>query len=245
MNQTIKTIEDHRSIRQYTDKDIDKNELNAILEAAHSMPTSINGQQLSIIVVKDPVSKQKLSEFAGGQPWIAAAPVFLVFVMDMNKTAKAGEIVGKPQVIHESAEGVLVSSFDAGLAMGGAIIAAESLGLGIVPIGGIRNNPQGVIDLLELPKKTFPIAGLVIGHPENRSAKKPRLSIESFAHNEKYNDKAVDSAIEKFDIEIAEYYKERGDKSSNWSSQIAESYKQVYFPKVYPTLKSQDFSLEK
>ena len=126
------------------------------------MPTPIHGQQLSIIVVKDSKRKQKFSELAGNHVWVAQAPFFLVFVMDMNKTAKAGEIAGLTQVLHESAEVVLVSSFEAGLAMRAAIIAAESLDLGTVPIGGIRKNPQEMIDLLELPEKTFPVAGLVV-----------------------------------------------------------------------------------
>ncbi|MBN2616883.1 MAG: NADPH-dependent oxidoreductase [Spirochaetales bacterium] len=245
MNQTITTIKNHRSIRQYKNKDIEPKDLNLILEAAHAMPTSIHGQQVSIVVVKDEDKRNKISDLAGGQPWIAAAPVFLVFVMDMNKTAQAGNKNNIPQIIHESAEGVLVSSFDAGIAMGAAIVAAESLGLGIVPIGGIRKNPQEMIDLLELPKNTFPIAGLVIGHPENLSAKKPRLSIESFAHSEKYNNELVTKAIDDFDKEMEIYYEKRGDKSSNWSAQIAGSYKQVYFPNVYPVLKSQGFILDK
>jgi len=102
-----------------------------------------------------------------------------------------------------------------------------------------------MIDLLELPKNTFPVAGLVIGHPENMSGKKPRLSLESFAHKERYNDEIVTKAVDDFDIEIAKYYEKRGDKSSNWSDQIAGFYQQVYFPLVYPTLKSQGFTLDK
>ncbi|MDC7239328.1 MAG: NADPH-dependent oxidoreductase [Spirochaetales bacterium] len=245
MNKTIETINNHRSIRQYTKQDVDEEQLTAILEAARSMPTSIHGQQLSIIVVKDSKRKQKISELAGNQVWVAQAPVFLVFVMDMNKTAKAGEITGLKQVLHESAEGVLVSSFDAGLAMGAAIIAAESLDLGIVPIGGIRRNPQEMIDLLELPEKTFPVAGLVVGHPADLSARKPRMSEKGFIHTETYDDGAVKDAVREFDETMAEYYRNRGDKESNWSSRVSGLYQSVYYPKVYPVLKSQDFLLDK
>ncbi|MDN5304929.1 MAG: reductase, partial [Fusobacteriaceae bacterium] len=133
MNETIKVIKNHRSIRQYLDKDIPQEHLNAILEAAQAMPTSINGQQVSIIVIRDKATKEKIAELAGGQPYIAKAPVFLVFVADFYKTYLAGEKLGEAQVIHESIEGTTVGTFDSGLAMGAAIIAAESLGLGIVP----------------------------------------------------------------------------------------------------------------
>jgi len=245
MNQTIESIKNHRSIRKYLNKEIEQSLLDEILASARIMPTSINGQQVSIIVVREAERRRKISELAGNQPWIAAAPVFLVFVMDLHKTAKAGAKNGKPQVIQESAEGLVMSSFDAGLAMGGAIVAAESLGLGIVPIGGIRRNPQAMIDLLGLPEYTFPVAGLVVGYPDGLSAQKPRLPLKSFVHEERYNEAAVDQSVEEFDRTMVEYYKNRGDKAADWSSQVAETYKQVYYPLVYPTLKAQGFSLDK
>lgn len=245
MNQTIRTIQDHRSIRQYSDEAVSDEQLQAILKAVHAMPTSIHAQQVSVIVVRDQGKRDTISQLAGNQGWIAQAPVFLVFVMDMNKTAKAGDKTGHKQLIHESSEGLLVSSFDAGIAMGAAIVAAESLDLGIVPIGGIRRNPQEIIDLLQLPKNTFPVAGLVVGHPANRSAQKPRISFDSFAHYEAYDDAAVTNAIDEFDVTMSEYYQQRGDKQGDWSSQVSALYKYVYYPKVHPVLKSQGFLLDK
>ncbi|MCT8975619.1 NADPH-dependent oxidoreductase [Clostridium sp. CX1] len=245
MNETIKIIQNHRSIRKYLDKDIPQEVLVDILKAAQSMPTSINGQQVSIIVVKDKSRKDVISELSGGQPWISAAPVFLVFVADFYKTYLACEKNKTTQVIHESIEGTLVGTFDAGIAMGGTIVAAESLGLGIVPIGGIRNNPEKIIELLELPKYTYPIAGLVLGYPEDLSKEKPRLPFESFIHNESYDKENLKGHIDNYDDTMSKYYAERGDKQSNWSSQIAHAYKVVYFPKVYPTIKEQGFKNDK
>ena len=173
MNQTIATIKNHRSIRNYLDKDIPDEMLKEILGAAKSMPTSINGQQISIIVIKDKGKKEKIAEWSGGQPWIAQAPVFLVFVADFYKAYIACEKNGTQEIIHESIEGTLVGAFDGGLAMGAAIISAESLGLGIVPIGAVRRKPQEMIDLLGLPKCTYPLVGLVIGYPADASHKNP------------------------------------------------------------------------
>lgn len=245
MNSTIYTILNHRSIRQYKDKDVSKEELDLILNAARHMPSSINGQQISIIVVKDKERKAKIAELSGGQPWIAQAPVFLVFVMDLYKTAVAAEKNDREQIIQESAEGSMVSTFDAGLAMGGAIIAAESLNLGIVPIGAIRKSPQEVIKLLELPKYTYPVAGLVIGHPDNLSAQKPRMGEKGYIHNETYNKEQVKEAIDEYDETMADYYKQRGDKISDWSSQVSANYQNVYFPQVLQSLKEQGFKFDK
>jgi FMN reductase [NAD(P)H] len=170
--------------------------------------------------------------------------VFLVFVADFHKTGVASIKRGIQQVIQASAEGAVVATFDAGIAMGGAIAAAESLGLGIVPIGGVRRNPQGIIDLLGLPPQTFPVCGLVIGHPADRSAQKPRLPQEAFAHREAYDLAAVERSVDTYDQTMTEYYARRGDKATDWSTVIAGAYKQVYYPAVGPVLRSQGFEFQ-
>ncbi len=101
--------------------------------------------------------------------------------MDFHKTDLAAKKNGLNQVIHESVEGTMVGTFDAGLNMGAAIIAAESLGLGVVPIGGIRRSPDELIELFELPEKVFPVAGLAIGHPNSSSKKKAKVAYGYFS----------------------------------------------------------------
>jgi FMN reductase [NAD(P)H] len=245
MNDTIRIIKNHRSIRSYLNKDIPEELLDQVLLAALAMPTSINGQQVSVVVVREKKTREEIARIAGGQSWIAEAPVFVVFVADFYKTSLAGKKHGKPQVIHESVEGSLVGIFDAGIAMGGAIVAAESLGLGIVPIGGIRRDPAAMVKLLDLPEYTFPVAGLVIGFPANYSEKKPRMLFDAFSHREHYARSTVEKEIGEYDLRMAEYYHKRGDKTSDWSSQIAETYMSVYYPKVFPVMKDQGFKNDK
>ena len=246
MNETINLIKNHRSIRTYLEKDIPEETLNEILKAAYSMPTSINGQQVSVIVVKDKDKKSELAKIAGGQVWIEKAPVFLVFVADFYKTYLAGEKAGNNQIIHESVEGTVVGTFDSGLAMGAAIISAESLGLGIVPIGGIRREPEEVIKLLKLPKYTYPIAGLCIGYPVDESRKKPRLPFETFVHRDEYKVEELESHISNYDKGFETYLSEIGrEKEVNWSVNTSGIYKSVYFPKVHPTMKKQGFTNDK
>jgi len=245
MNKTIEIIKNHRSIRNYLGKDVPDVMLQEILKAATSMPTSINGQQISIIVIKDKDKKATIAHLAGDQPWISQAPVFLVFVADFYKAYLAGEKNEEKEILHESIEGTMVGTFDAGLAMGAAIIAAESLGLGIVPIGAVRKNPDEMIKLLELPRYTYPLVGLVVGYPADASAQKPRLPYEAIVHIETYQKDGLIAAIDQYDDVMAKYYRERGDKDSNWSKQVANAYKQVYFPEVYPTTKKQGFKNNK
>lgn len=246
MNQTIEIIKNHRSIRSYLDKDIPEDILTTIIEAAQAMPTSINGQQVSLVIIRDKETKKKLAELCGGQPWVAAAPVFVLFVADFYKTALAAKLNGRKQVIHESAEGNLVGVFDCGIALGGMMVAAESFSLGIVPIGGIRRQAQEVIELLGLPEYTFPVNGLCLGYPADNSKLKPRLPVVTYAHFEKYNPAILEENIQAYDKTMAEYLAEinRSDEV-NWSSRTSGVYQQVYFPNVKPTMTKQGFLNDK
>lgn len=244
MNHTIKIIKNHRSIRQYLDKDISEDVIDEIVKSAQAMPNSINGQQTTVIVVRDKAKREKLAVLTGNQPYVAEAPVFLVFLIDFYRTYLAAQKNNVEQVVHEYLEGTEVGSVDAGIALGAATIAAESLGLGVVPIGGIRKNPEKVIELLELPKYTFPIVGLVVGYPADKSHKKPRIPFNSYRHLDKYDKKIVESSIDTYDEEMASYLKDIGryDIEKDWSSRTSEHYKLNYYPKVKATMEEQGFS---
>ncbi|AWK51547.1 NADPH-dependent oxidoreductase [Clostridium beijerinckii] len=241
MNNTIDTIKNHRSIRQYLDKDVPAELIDDIVKSAQAMPNSINGQQTSVIVVRDKKKKEKLAELVGNQEYVAKAPVFLVFVMDFYRTYLAGEKTGFKQVIHEDIEGILAGSVDVGIALGASVVAAESLGLGTVPIGGIRKNPEEVIELLGLPKYTFPLVGLAVGYPADKSHKKPRVPFDSFKHDESYNTKVVEDSINVYDEQMDKYLKDigRSEQETNWSTLTSRIYQSVYYPKVKDTIVKQ------
>ncbi|MDR3596690.1 NADPH-dependent oxidoreductase [Clostridium sp.] len=241
MNNTIDTIKNHRSIRQYLDKDVSDEIIDEIVKSAQAMPNSINGQQTSVIVVRDKKKKEKLAELVGNQEYVAKAPVFLVFVMDFYRTYLAGEKTGFKQVIHEDIEGILAGSVDVGIALGASVIAAESLGLGTVPIGGIRKNPEEVIELLGLPKYTFPMVGLVLGYPADESHKKPRVPFDSFKHTESYDTKAIEESIDIYDEQMGKYLNDigRSEQETNWSTFTSRIYQSVYYPKVKDTINKQ------
>ena len=77
MNDTVRLLQSHHSDRSYKSDPIPDEILDNIVEAAHRAPTSINTQEVSIVVVKDAGRRKRISEIAGGQPWLAKAPVFL------------------------------------------------------------------------------------------------------------------------------------------------------------------------
>lgn len=246
MNPTLDLLHTHHSDRSFTDEAITEQDLAAIVEAAYRAPTSINGQQVSVVVVRDAAKRARIAEIAGGQPWIAKAPVFITVLIDFNKTRAGAEAAGTQQIIHESVEGFAVGAVDAGIALGSLMVAARSLGLGIVPIGGFRRDPQAVIDLLELPPLTFPIVGVAIGHIDQPAHCKPRLPIASFRHDEHYHAEAIAPAIAEYDQTLPEYWRSigRGD-GLPWSVNTAGPYSKVYFPETRPVSVKQGFLNDK
>jgi FMN reductase [NAD(P)H] len=245
MNLTLELMQQHHSVRSYLDTPVPQELLNAVLDAAWKGPTSINGQQVSLVVTQDPERRAKIAELAGGQPWIAQAPVFVTLVVDFNKTALAAEKVGLQQQIHTSVEGFAVGVLDAGIAMGNLMTAARAAGLGIVPIGGIRRHPQQMIDLLQLPKLTFPIAGVAMGFVDKDSSLKPRLPRASFVHMEHYDNSILADSIDQYDHTLADYWQQLGRADGlPWSENTAQAYQTVYFPEVAPTARQQGFGFD-
>ncbi|OGS93392.1 MAG: NADPH-dependent oxidoreductase [Gallionellales bacterium GWE2_58_10] len=235
MNETLRIQQSHRSIRSYKADPVSDAMLEQIIAAAHQAPTSMNAQEISLIVVRDAEKRARIAELSGGQPWIAQAPIFIVIAIDFHKTDLGVRKAGQTQIIHESMEGFGVAAVDAGIVLGTLITAAESLGLGVVPIGSIRRNPQGMIDLLGLPPLTFPLVGLCIGHIKDDMPLKPRMDIQAFRHNERYDASGYAAAIDAYDMAIMDYWKQLGRSDGvPWSDNLGNSYKQVYFPQVKP-----------
>lgn len=246
MNTTIQLQHSHRSDRSFTDAPLSEEHLSAIIEAAYRAPTSINSQEVSLVVIRDAARRARIAEIAGGQPWIAKAPVFITVLVDFHKTQQGLAKAGFQQVIHESVEGFGVGALDAGIALGNLMVAARALGLGAVPIGGIRRDPQAMIDLLHLPPLTYPIVGIAIGHVDKPATQKPRMPISAFCHEEYYRPEAILPAIAAYDEELPQYWRSIGRNDGlPWSTNIAERYARVYYPQTRPVSLKQGFLNDK
>lgn len=247
MNETIKLLSNHRCVRDFDQgKDVSEAQVEAMIKEALAAPNWANGQQVSIIEVRDSEKKSELAKAAGNQSWIKEAPVFLVFCIDFYRAKLAAEKHGTRFQIVEDIEAVMVGSTDVGIALGNAVTAAQSMGLGIVPIGGVRRNPQAFVDLLKLPEYVFPISGLAVGHPKSIPEQKPRLPIQATFHKEQYDSEVQMESMEQYDAAISAYMYERtnGQDASNWSSKIARFYDtgfEEYRRNSSPTIKKQGF----
>ena len=216
MNQTIQLMLNHKSIRKYTDKAISSKNLDTILQASVSAPSSSFLQCTSIIRVVDKTKREKLATLAGNQTYVIQAAEFLVFCIDFHKHKTL-----VPNGHYGYTEQVLLGAVDCGLISQNALLAAQSLNIGGVYIGGLRNKPLEVCDLLELPEQVFPMFGLCLGYPDQSPEVKPRLPIDITVHQDKYNPLDLDK-IKNYDKTLAEYYNTRtsNKKDNTWTSDI-------------------------
>ncbi|MFS0722533.1 NADPH-dependent oxidoreductase [Paenibacillus sp. 1P07SE] len=246
MNDVYHTLTNRSSIRSYTDQPVSEAQLTQIIEAVQAAPTSINGQQVTVISVQDPVKKAKIAELAGNQAWIAQAPVFLLFCADFRRAQIAAELNGQELVITTGIESIVVGATDVGIALGSAMAMASSLGLGTVPIGGARRSPLALIELMELPKYVFPVSGLVVGHPADPTHKKHRLPQTAVWHRERYEQEPLPELIRQYDEEVSAYMRERtgGKESRNWSQTVSSFYNRIYYPEVRQMLEQQGFDFK-
>ncbi|TMW73002.1 oxygen-insensitive NADPH nitroreductase [Alteribacter natronophilus] len=226
MNPTIQTLLSHRSVRQFTEKKLSQEQINTIVECAQMASTSSFIQAYTIIGVKNPDTKARLAELAGNQPYVAANGHFFVFCADLNRHEAAGEMEQTDVTASlESTEKFLVASVDAALAAQNASIAAESMGLGICYIGGIRNNIEEAGELLGLPDRVVPLFGLAVGEPAKETSQKPRLPLKNVYHEEKYEQdrEQFKKGLEKYNETISSYYSDRtgGKRSDRWTEQMS------------------------
>jgi nitroreductase len=198
MNDIFKILQSHRSIRKYKPDPIPDDLLNNILNSARQAPTSSNLQAYSIVVVKDPEKKKALAQLCGNQPWVAQCPVFLVMCPDLRRIDRVCRMRGY-EFNDKFIEMFIVAVVDSALVGQNILVAAAGNGLGVCFIGGIRNNPDQVCDLLKLPYRMFPLFGICLGYPDHDPMVKPRLMPELVIHYEEYNDKNFENLMAEYD----------------------------------------------
>ena len=198
-NPTIDLIHLHASVRHYKPNPIPNSVIETIIAAAQCASTSSNLQTYCVVAVTDLGNRVRLSELCGNQAHIREAPVFLAWCADLARLERVCQLRGYTQVT-DYTENFLIAAVDASIAAQNAALAAESLGLGICYIGSIRNNPVEVIELLGLPRLTFPITGMTLGWPDKQVNIKPRLPLKSVLHGETYDRTAEDDSLHAYDV---------------------------------------------
>ena len=220
-NDVVQLLQSHRSIRKFTDEPVTDEMVEDIIRSGLSAATSSNLQGTTVIRVRDPEKRARIAEVAGGQTYVETAPAFFVWCADLARSAKACEMHGG-SFSAGMTEHFIIATVDCALAAQNAVVAAEGLGLGICYISAIRNDPQVVADLLEIPDRVYPVFALCIGWPDQDPMLKPRLPLSVTLKEDRYDDSGDEALIQSYDERMRDYYRERtkGKLDRVWSADM-------------------------
>jgi len=243
-NETLRLIHRHRSIRRFRPAPLDTETVRAIVAAAQNTSTSSYSQSYTVITVTDPSRRRDMARLADDQEFVAEAGAFLVWCADLNRHRLACEKHG--QAFHgEGLEAFLMASVDTALAAQTAMLAAESMGLGGVYVGAIRQFATEVAALLELPDYVYPVFGMALGYPDETPSSRPRLPLDAILHENSYRLEGLPAALETFDSVTADYYAHRsgGTRPATWTGRMARLFSQPRRPHLRSFLEARGLLL--
>lgn len=239
---TIDQLLSHRSIRKFTDQAISEELLDKIFQAGQSAASSSFVQAYSVIRVTDTHMRDKLAELCGPQRYVSTCAEFLVCCADLARNkyfCEEENADSDPSYIEQ----FIIGTVDVSLMAQNMVIAAESSGLGICYIGGIRNNIQQVSEMLDLPEYVYPVFGLCLGYPAQDPEPKPRLPKSVWVMENTYKPTSKDAIVE-YDKTISEYYATRtsNKKTSTWTEELKGEFTKKVRPHMLDFLQAKGFA---
>jgi nitroreductase len=229
-----KELKYRRTIRKYSDRPINDELLDDILQAGIRTSTTGNMQLYSIIITRDPEMKQELAPFHFNQPMVKDAPVTLTFCADFNRFKKWCRL-RNAEPGYDNFLSFMTAAIDALLVSQTVAVAAESKGLGICYLGTVIYNADKIIELLNLPAGVIPVATLTLGWPAESPEQTDRLPMSSVIHHEKYTDYSDDN------IEIMYREKEQREDSMQFVKENGKETLAQVFTDVRYTKKDNEY----
>ncbi|BBF66522.1 oxygen-insensitive NADPH nitroreductase [Acidithiobacillus ferridurans] len=222
MNETFALLKNHRSIRQFTDQPIEVALVQDIVRCGQHAASSSNVQACTVLQITDADLRSQIAHWAGDQDYVRSAGAFLVFCADLHRSSGICHRAGT-EFVAGMTEHFIIATVDVALFAQNCVIAAESLGLGTCYIGAVRNHPQEISTLLELPDQVYPVFGLCLGYPKQHPNLKPRLPLSVVLKENRYNETADPGDIAHYDARMNEYYLHRSftRKDSHWTQEVA------------------------
>lgn len=221
LNPVLETLFAHRSVRAFLPEALAPGTLDLLVAAAQSAPSSSNLQVWSAIAVQDSARKARLAGLVGGQQQVREAPLFLAWLVDLSRLQRLAAVRGRQLDGIDYLDTFLMGVIDAALAAQNAVTAAESLGLGTVYIGALRNQPEAVAAELGIRPGdgVYPAFGLCIGRPDpaRPSSVKPRLPQASVLYREQYAPAPIEQEVASYDAAMRDFYASRGLPLNAWS----------------------------
>src|SRR3954447_619972 len=183
--------------RRYTDRPVDPALLRLLCACALSAPSKSDLQQADIVIVNK-ADQATIAGLIPDQPFIRTAPAFLVFLANGRRLREIARMRGKP-FPNDHLDQFFNAAVDAGIVLATFLRAADAVGLGTCPISVIRDHSAKVSEMLKLPQRVIPVAGLTAGWPQDAGHISPRLGLDSTIHDGKFDEGNLGARIDTYD----------------------------------------------
>ena len=196
---TVAQLLAHRTHRRYKPDPVPDELLEIVLAAALSAPSKSDLQQVAVVLVRDRAKQATIGGWIHDMPWIATAPLFMVFCGDHRRLRRVSNELRRRPFPNDTLDMFMNAAVDAGLVLQSFITAAAAMGLGCCPISVVRNHVEKLSELLELPAGVFPVAGLTVGYPSQPGWISMRLPPALTVHTDRYDDRDLPAHLEAYD----------------------------------------------
>ncbi len=187
-----------RVCRRYQSRAVTPELLRLLCACALSAPSKSDLQQADILIVRDKAKHNCIADLLPGMPWARGAPVFLVFLANGRRVPQVAALRGKP-FPNDHLDLFFNATVDAAIVLATFVRAAEAVGLGCCPISVIRDHAAAIGELLALPEKVVPVAGLCLGWPAEEGAISPRFSLQTTVHADAFAESDLPGQIDAYD----------------------------------------------
>src|SRR5215475_2938111 len=200
--------------RRYKEQAVDAGLLRLLCACALSAPSKSDLQQADIAILNR-AEQNAIADLIPDQPFIRTAPTFLVFLANGRRLAEISKMRGKP-FPNDHLDQFFNAAVDAGIVLSAFLRAADAVGLGTCPISVIRDHSAKVSEMLRLPQRVIPVAGLCVGWPSEQGHLSPRLGLSSTIHEGKYDEGNLAARIDAYDRRRAAIHPYRPRDPKRW-----------------------------
>jgi FMN reductase [NAD(P)H] len=204
-----------RVLRRYRPEPVAPALVRLVCAAALSAPSKSDLQQADILIVRDAAKRAAIEALLPEMPWVKEAPAFLVFLANGRRLPRLAAARGKPFPNHHL-DMFFNACVDAGIVLSAFIRAADAIGLGCCPISVIRDHAATVSELLALPERVIPVAGMTLGWPAENGYISPRLPLAVTLHEDSFQDDGLLAQVDAYDRRRAGIHKYRPRDPARW-----------------------------
>jgi nitroreductase/FMN reductase [NAD(P)H] len=184
--------------RRYLPREVEPGLLRLLCACALSAPSKSDLQQGDILIIREKATRHAIGALLPDMPWLSDAPVFLVFLANGRRLPRIAQMRGKP-FPNDHLDLFFNATVDSAIVLATFLRAAEAVGLGCCPISVIRDHARVISDMLALPDKVVPIAGMCVGWPAETSGITARLPLGLTVHEERFEEGDLAAQIESYD----------------------------------------------